>query len=92
MLHVPITAQQPGEQETVTPSSLYYILHRDDDGYSELCAQAGKLSIRRTKMGTVIETIPLGDYDVSNIEQLQRRLEQLLDLLEAFPGDSSEEL
>lgn len=62
-----------------SPSEAFFILHRDEEGYSELAADAsGKLCIRRTVMGKVTASIPLGSATELNIEQLQGRLGHLL--------------
>lgn len=61
------------------PPEAYFILYRDEEGYSELAADAsGKLCIRRTVMGKVVNSIPLGKATELNIEQLQGRLGHLL--------------
>ena len=70
-----MTAQS---QIQATESVAYFILHRDEEGCSELAVKTdGDLFIRRTFEGLVLAKIPLGKCTQEKIEDIINRMEDL---------------
>ena len=60
------------------PSTVYFILDRDEFAYSEIGVNAhGELFIRETRNGEVSLSIPLGPANAAQIELLQNRLDTI---------------
>lgn len=63
------------------PSTIYFILHRQRNGYSEIGITAeGELFIRFTNVGKVMAKIPLGKANGETIKKLQANLDRIYEI------------